>query len=80
MHVSEAEPLTFGDVFWMVVVTVKVRDAGADAVTVTMPGVTQVAVPESLIPAIDPLDVAQVSPSVSVSVRLELFVKVPVAV
>jgi len=35
MQVSEAVPLTFGDVFVIVLVTVKVRLAGALAVTVT---------------------------------------------
>jgi hypothetical protein len=70
MHVSEAEPVTFGDVFCMVVVTVNVKDAGADAVTVTVPDITHVAVPESLIPATDPFDVALVRPSVCVRVLL----------
>jgi hypothetical protein len=34
MHVSEADPLTFGDPLCVAVVTVKVKDAGADAVNV----------------------------------------------
>jgi hypothetical protein len=80
MQVSAAEPVTFGDVFVTVLVTVMVRFEGAVAVTVTTPGRTQLAMPESLMPAICPLAVAQVSPSAWVSWRLERSLKVPVAV
>lgn len=80
MQVSEAEPVTFGDVFVTVLVTVMVRFEGALAVTVTTPALTQLAMPESLIPAINPFAVAQVSPSACVSWRLEWSLKVPVAV
>jgi len=80
IQVSDAEPLIFGDVFWTVLVTVIVKSAGALAITVTTPGLTHVALPESLIPAIEPSEVAHVSPSACVSIRLEWSVKVPVAV
>lgn len=80
MQVSAAEPVTFGDVFVTVVVTVMVRLVGAVAVTVTTPARTQVAMPESLIPAICPLAVAQASPSAWVSWRLEWSLNIPVAV
>ena len=63
MQVSEALPLTLGEVLVTVLVTVMVKFVGAVAVTVTTPALTQVAVPESLMPAIKPLEVAQVSPS-----------------
>lgn len=71
MQVNAAEPLTLGDVFCTVLLTVMVRFEGAVAVTVTDPDFTQVATPESLMPAIPPFDVAQVNPSAWVSVRLE---------
>lgn len=71
MQLSAAEPLTLGEVFVMVLVTVMVRSVGAVAVTFTEPLRTQVATPESLIPAIAPFEVAQVSPSAWVNVRLE---------
>ena len=80
MHVSDDVPLTLGDVFVTVLVTVIVRFVGAVAVTVTTPARTQVAVPESLIPATRPLEVAQVSPSAWVSWRLEWSLNIPVAV
>ena len=80
MHVSVAVPLTLGEVFVTVLVTVMVRSEGAVAVTVTEPLRTQVATPESLMPAIAPFDVAQVNPSAWVKVRLEWSLKVPVAV
>ena len=63
MQVSEALPLSLGEVLVTVLVTVMVKFVGAVAVTVTTPALTQVAVPESLMPAIKPLEVAQVSPS-----------------
>lgn len=71
MQFSAAAPLTLGEVFVTVVVTVMVRSEGAVAVTVTDPDFTQVATPESLMPAIPPLEVAQVNPSAWVKVRLE---------
>jgi hypothetical protein len=80
MHVSDAVPLTLGDVFVTVLLTVMVKFVGAVAVTVVVPPLTQVAMPESLIPAMAPLDVAQVSPSACVSWRLERSLNVPVAV
>jgi hypothetical protein len=63
MHVNEAVPLILGDVLVTVLVTVMVKLLGAVAVTETTPALTQVAVPESLMPATKPLEVAQVSPS-----------------
>ena len=80
IQVRAAEPVTLGDVLVTVSVTVIVRFEGAVAVTVTTPGRTQVAMPESLIPAICPLAVAHVSPSACVSCRLEWSLNVPVAV
>lgn len=80
IQVSDAVPLTFGDVFVTVVVTVMVKFEGAVAVTVTTPAFTHWAEPESLMPAMSPLLVAQVSPSACVSWRLEWSLKVPVAV
>lgn len=63
MHVSEALPLILGEVLVTVSVTVMVKFVGAVALIVTTPARTQVAVPESLMPATKPLEVAQVSPS-----------------
>jgi hypothetical protein len=80
MHVNEAVPLTLGDVLVIVLVTVIVRSTGALAVTVTTPALTQLAEPESLIPATKPFEVDHVSPSACVNCRLEWSLKVPVAV
>lgn len=80
MHVKEAVPLTFGDVFVIVLVTVMVKFTGALAVTDTTPPRTQVAEPESLMPATTPLEVDQESPSACVNCRLVWSLKVPVAV
>lgn len=80
MQVNAAVPLTFGDVFVTVLVTVMVRFTGALAVTVTAPPRTHVAEPESLMPATSPLEVDQESPSAWVSCRLVWSLKVPVAV
>lgn len=80
MQVSAADPVTLGDVFVTVVVTVMVRFEGAVAVTVTTPARTQVAMPESLMPAICPLAVAHVSPSAWVNWRVEWSLNIPVAV
>jgi len=80
MQVNEALPLILGEVLVTVSVTVMVKFVGAVAVTVTTPALTQFAIPESLMPAIQPFAVAQVSPSAWVSWRWEWSLNIPVAV
>ena len=75
-----AVPLTLVEVLLTPLFTVICRFCGAVAVMVTVPGAMQVALPLSLMVAMAEFEVFQVKPSATVSSRLLLFVKVPLAV
>lgn len=67
-------------VLLMPLLTVSCRFTGALAVTVACPVLLQVASPASSILATPVLELLQLKPSAGVKVRLELSVKIPIAV
>jgi hypothetical protein len=67
-------------VLLMPLLTVSCKFTGALAVTITCPLVLQVAKPASSIPAMAVLELLQLKPSAGVRFRLELSVKIPMAV
>ena len=80
LQVRLALPVTFGDVLFTPLFTVRFRSAGAVAVIVTCPGAMQVTLPFVLTVATAVLELDQLSPSARFSSRLVLSVNVAVAV